>query len=1074
MSKATLACLLSVYCSVASGARAPLVIVSMDGLMWESWAKGTGAALENFAAMREAGVWAGAGMFPSFATKTFPNHHSIATGLYQESHGITGNSIYDPVLDEHFNMASHAGTTQWFKGEPLWVTAQKHGLKTAAVFWPGTEAIIDGMQPTYYLKYDEKVSYPDRVAQAREWLWLPEDQRPRVILLYFSQPDLAQHIYGPYTPQAEQNMRDIDAALGLIRSMLKDYEAEFKQPGNLVVVSDHGHAAVTPDRRVFLDEFIPIITDGTQVIVAEHNPYLNMFLRKGAPTSVDDVMRGIAAGLEGDSDNARRARQHVAFYRRDEIPERYHVKNTVRTGDVVAIADAGWSLTATEAETPYCCGNHGYDNLHPSMRAVFAAEGPAFRRNVTLAAPFENVNLYSLFCRLLAVPAAPSNGTLRAPLRDALAADPLAARWVTQRSYLPSRSDITVYPPTGEAMASGLLFDLAFFVPADLPGAEPGVTAVSPASALRALCPNSFAEPRVSTKNGLVQFVYGSCQLPPPSADGPAVFEFSVISGTRSRPVEYRQVGLKGRAENDAEAQSGDPRARNVVLIIGDGMSLPMLTATRLLRGRERLRLPTDDFPVAGTVFTHSLESIVTDSAASASALNTGRKTVNGASGVYPDADPEICDNNPRVETYAEYMKRSLGMRVGVVTTASLADATPAGVWAHCSDRDESDIIIRQALALAPDVLLGGGADLFNESADLRDLFAAAGYTTLRTKDELHGAAGAPQKPGEKYLGTFADHHLAVFKDRAADPANREPGLKEMALFALKKLAASRDGRFYLVVEAASVDKMAHANDFTRMLGDALELQATIAALDAKLKELGLADETLVVVTSDHSTGGFDVYGTVDTDVADHNQAIHMYGEAMWPDWEADEEYVVDNWATAKNTFAAVNNNHPSYREDFKSKEMPSDWVRRDDLKATLRGIELADNLGRTEHQEASTSSVHTAADVMVYAKGPHCHRFNGGQENTNIFLHMLAAAHGGLVSDVALASPPAALCPEDSGATDQFRTVQIIALATYLLVLHVVIVAMWIMYKRQKSVYGGRARITELDEVHGGEHIGS
>ncbi|KAF1958723.1 alkaline phosphatase-like protein [Byssothecium circinans] len=339
-------------------------------------------------------------------------------------------------------------------------------------------------------------------------------------------------------------------------------------------------------------------------------------------------------------------------------------------------------------------------------------------------------------------------------------------------------------------------------------------------------------------------------------------------------------------------------KAKNIILFIGDGMTTNMITAARLIghksiNGKYQSKMAMDKFPVLGHQMTHSIDSFITDSANSASALYTGHKTTVNCLGVYADSSKSPFDD-PKVETIVEIFHRVTGGHVGIVSTAFLADATPAGLTAHTRARSEYGAVVDSFLNGitnytwtkwdGPDVLFGGGAEQFYSPAlggvtyqnkTYYDEFAKKGYKVLQNRTSLLAAPN-----NEKALGVFTVSNMAKWLDRnvyrnnlnqslspAGDkkPALDQPGLKDMTLKAIDILSErSGDKGWFLMSEAASIDKMMHALDYDRALGELLELDDTIKATIQKLNGTDSLKETLILVTADHGHG-FDVMGSVDT-----------------------------------------------------------------------------------------------------------------------------------------------------------------------------------------------------------------
>ncbi|CAM1508464.1 Fc.00g053120.m01.CDS01 [Cosmosporella sp. VM-42] len=481
---------------------------------------------------------------------------------------------------------------------------------------------------------------------------------------------------------------------------------------------------------------------------------------------------------------------------------------------------------------------------------------------------------------------------------------------------------------------------------------------------------------------------------------------------------------------------ASERKAKNVIFFIGDGMTTNMITAARLLghksiNGKYQTRMKMDEFPVLGHQMTHSIDSYITDSANSASALYSGHKSTVNAMGVHADTSPDPFDD-PKVETIVELFKRLAGGAWGAVSTAYLADATPIALTGHTRLRSEYGPLIDQALngmtnyswtkQDGPDVFFGGGAEQFfagEDSYQGKDYYAEfekKGYTISLNKTALLDA-----DPMEKALGIFCQSNLPVWLDRNIytdnlkglknDPLGGDsdaldlPGLKDMTLKAVEILHnRGGDKGFFLMSEGASIDKQMHTLDYDRALGDLLEFDDTIRATIDKLSELGILDETLVVVTADHGHG-FDVYGSADTkyltsqeDERAKRRAIGTYqnsGHSQYTKKAAGIEYGTGanfpvNWEP-RYAIAGGVGAMPDHREDYK--------VRKNGPREPA--VEVGDEYyanpddspdGFVVNGTLSTSEavgVHSLTDVPVYAWGPCQETFSGTFNNVDIFYKM-------------------------------------------------------------------------------------
>jgi len=369
----------------------PLILMSFDGYRPDYLERGFSP---NLAALAADGVRAEA-LRPAFPTLTFPNHYTIVTGLYPDHHGIVDNRMVDPATGKHFvyNDPRTASDPMWWGGEPLWVGVQRQGKRAATMFWPGADYAIDGVRPQYWRAFDGSVSPDARVDQVLAWLDLPAAERPDFITLYFEQVDHASHYFSPDSNEVDAALREIDAALGRLRDGLRARGLE--RAANLVVVSDHGATRSGPDKVIVLDDVVPM-------------------------DAIDMINTGVLAGFaprpgrDAEVDRAALApHDHMRCWRKDELPARLHYGRNPRVPPRLCLADDGWLIfTRQFLATPnhhISIGEHGYDNDDPNMRALFVADGPAFKHGLVVP-EFDNVDIYPLLTRVLGIKPAPNDG----------------------------------------------------------------------------------------------------------------------------------------------------------------------------------------------------------------------------------------------------------------------------------------------------------------------------------------------------------------------------------------------------------------------------------------------------------------------------------------------------------------------------------------------------------------------------------------------------------------------------------------------------------------------------------------
>lgn len=335
----------------------------------------------NFDRLATAGVKA-YGLKPVFVSKTFPNHYSIVTGMYIENHGLVGNTFYDPVFRETFRIGdrSKVEDARFYGGEPIWVTAERQGIKTASYFWVGSAAAVGGVRPSIWKRYDHDFPFPARIDSVAAWFTLPQDIRPHLALLYFHEPDGTGHDYGPRAPETEKMVEAMDAVLGQVLDKME--ALSIGDSLNIIVVADHGMAAISQERMISLDDYVNLNSVRTE----SSGPYMAIW--------------GFSAWRQKRIYNKLKGIPHLQVYRKPDIPERWHYRNHYRIKDLLLVADEGWMVFPSAPDSLNDKGTHGYDNALRSMQAIFVAGGPAFK-NGYQRSTFENVNIYPLIAHIL-------------------------------------------------------------------------------------------------------------------------------------------------------------------------------------------------------------------------------------------------------------------------------------------------------------------------------------------------------------------------------------------------------------------------------------------------------------------------------------------------------------------------------------------------------------------------------------------------------------------------------------------------------------------------------------------------
>ena len=364
-----------------------VILVSFDGFHPDYFDR---FDLPNFRRAAARGVRARA-MMPVFPSLTFPNHYSLVTGLYAEHHGIVANAFYDPDRKAAYSFRDGKSVTDgtWYRGEPIWVTAETQGMVSACFFWPGSEAAIKGVRPTFWNTYDDSIPDEQRVRTILEWLRLPADRRPHLMTLYFARLDVVSHRHALDAPAIGEAARSLDRTLGLLLDGIDALPIADRV--YVLLTSDHGMVD-TPAGQI-----LPLgaVVDTSGLRVGYSGAVTGLHVEGGAAKAAD--LR--------DRINARLT--HGRAYLRAELPERYRYRADPRAGDVVIVMDESWMLTHTSlaALLPGRWGRHGWDPALPSMQALFVLAGPGIPRGKVLPT-IDAVDVYPLMTELLGLKAA--------------------------------------------------------------------------------------------------------------------------------------------------------------------------------------------------------------------------------------------------------------------------------------------------------------------------------------------------------------------------------------------------------------------------------------------------------------------------------------------------------------------------------------------------------------------------------------------------------------------------------------------------------------------------------------------
>lgn len=369
----------------AEAQKAPYVIlISLDGFRWDYVDRLHPPHLENF-------VKTGSkveSLIPCFPSKTFPNHYSIATGMYPDKHGIIGNTFYNYLKDAEYSVGNRDRVEDgtYYKGNPIWVLADQKGMVSASYFFVGSEAEINGSRPSYFYRYESKVPNQDRVDQAIKWLGLPPEKRPHIITLYFSDMDNAGHDYGPLDDEKLlEKLLPLDSVLG----SLFDTISKSKLDINVIIVSDHGMKEVQIDDYIELD--------------ALENDLIYRTINNGAIVSIHPYD---TANTEAILQSLKQRENHFKVYRTENTPGFEYRPDSRDWGSIQIVPDYGYYFASKERirylrqHDKLITGQHGYDPKYREMHGIFYANGPAFKSGYSRSST-QNINIYPLICKIL-------------------------------------------------------------------------------------------------------------------------------------------------------------------------------------------------------------------------------------------------------------------------------------------------------------------------------------------------------------------------------------------------------------------------------------------------------------------------------------------------------------------------------------------------------------------------------------------------------------------------------------------------------------------------------------------------
>lgn len=371
----------------------PLILISFDGFRHDYFSKIKTPHFDQFAIE---GVKA-QGLIPVFPTKTFPNHYSIATGLYPENSGLIGNTIYDPEFGEWYRISDREAVQdeKWYAGEPIWNTVEKQGLKAGTMFWIGSEAPIQNMRPTYWKPYNGSMKAKARIDTVLKWMSYEDERRVDFATLYFEDVDHAGHVFGLESDSLNTAIARADSLLGYLEAQMK--QTDQWDSTNIIIVSDHGMTSLAEEKIIPVESMV----DTTRV--------------KRITTGPVSMLQPKAGQTQAVYNQLKKNERYYKVYKKAELPDRYHLKNNSRIPAIVVVADLGYMIMKEKYRQSFIenlpSGMHGFDNNEMQMQGILLARGPAFKNGFKMGS-IQNVHLYELMAHLLNVNPASNNGSL--------------------------------------------------------------------------------------------------------------------------------------------------------------------------------------------------------------------------------------------------------------------------------------------------------------------------------------------------------------------------------------------------------------------------------------------------------------------------------------------------------------------------------------------------------------------------------------------------------------------------------------------------------------------------------------
>ncbi|XP_020599186.1 venom phosphodiesterase 2-like [Phalaenopsis equestris] len=378
-----------------------VIILSFDGFRFGYHLK---TSTPNIHRLMAEGTSADEGLIPVFPSLTFPNHYSIATGLFPTYHGIINNYFPDRENpSDWFSPSNH--DPKWWLGEPLWQTVARRGFNAAGYFWAGTEVRKGSWTcpPKFCPKYNSSTPFFERIDDILGYFDLPEEEIPILSMVYFQDPDSEGHIYGPDHPEITKAVAHVDSVVGRLITGLE--KRGIFEEVTIILLSDHGMAGICDEKYVFLNELAPWIEiDKNWINSAESLLTIQPPPGVSSAEIVQKMNKGLSSGKVGNGNMLR-------VYLKEDLPERFHYAESNRIPPIIGVVEEGYTVKYEREKRYPCGGSHGYDNLLLSMRTFFVAHGPRFARGKMIPS-FQNIEVYNLVTAILNLNGAPNNGSV--------------------------------------------------------------------------------------------------------------------------------------------------------------------------------------------------------------------------------------------------------------------------------------------------------------------------------------------------------------------------------------------------------------------------------------------------------------------------------------------------------------------------------------------------------------------------------------------------------------------------------------------------------------------------------------